>query len=103
MEGGICALGADYYLCHGYYIIKFYSYPYNLQADLSVDGQVIYYGEMLCEGNYFFLVNINSLYYFLPNNKSINTIVSKRTNISGNFNVICYDLNDVLPPCIQSI
>ena len=51
--------------CHGYYIIKFYSLPYNLQPDLSIDGQVISSSEILCEGNYFFPISINSHYYVL--------------------------------------
>ena len=48
------AIDADEYTCHGYYIIKFSSYTYTLQYDLSIDGQVIYSGEMVCEGTYFF-------------------------------------------------
>ena len=43
-----CAIDADDYSCHGYYIIKFSSSPYTLQEDLSIDGQVISSGEMLC-------------------------------------------------------
>ena len=46
-------IDTDDYTCNSYYIILFYSYPYNLQSDLNIDGQVIYYGEMICEGNYF--------------------------------------------------
>ena len=41
------------YSCHGYYIIKFSSSPYTLQADLIIYGQVISYGkyfvkELIC-------------------------------------------------------
>ena len=57
------AIYADDSLYHGYYIIKSSSYPNTLQADLIIDGQVIYSGEMVCEGTYFFPVNINSSYY----------------------------------------
>ena len=39
---------------HGYYIIKNSASPYNLQADLSMDGQVISYGEMVCKGTCLF-------------------------------------------------
>ena len=35
------AVDADDSSCHGYYIIKFSSYPYTLQVDLIVDGQGI--------------------------------------------------------------
>ena len=45
--------------CHGYYIIRFSSSPYTLQSDLSIDGEVISSNEILCKGNYFFLININ--------------------------------------------
>ena len=41
MEGNCGAINAEYSLCHGYYILKFTSYPYILQSDLIIDGQVI--------------------------------------------------------------
>ena len=91
MEGKYGAIDADDSSCHGYYIIKFYSPPYTLQADLRIDGQDISSGEMLCEGTYFFPININYHYYVLQKTKSINTIVSLRKIINGNSNVICYD------------
>ena len=50
---------------HGYYIIKFSSSPYILQEGLSIVGQVICYGERLCEGAYLFPININYHYYVL--------------------------------------
>ena len=40
-EGKYGAIDTDDYSCHGYYIIKFSSSPYNLQVDLSIGGQVI--------------------------------------------------------------
>ena len=55
--------------CHGYYIIIFSPSPYTLQADLSIDGHVISFGGMLCEGTYYFPININSHYYVSPKNK----------------------------------
>ena len=39
MEGDYDAIGSDGSSCHGYYIIKFSSYPYTLQSELSIDGQ----------------------------------------------------------------
>ena len=39
----------------------------------------------------------------LQKTKSISTTFSLRTIINGNINLICYDYNDVLPPCSQSI
>ena len=59
--------------CRGYYVIKFSSYPYTLQLDLIIDGKVVSSGEMVCEGTYFFPININSRYYILQK-KSNNTI-----------------------------
>ena len=50
-------------ICNGYYIIRFPSSPYTLQADLIIDGQVISSGKMVCEGTYFFSITINSHYY----------------------------------------
>ena len=35
------AIDTDDPSCNGYYIIKFYSLPYTLKSDLSIDGQVI--------------------------------------------------------------
>ena len=58
---------------------------------------------MVREGNSFFPININYHYYFLQKTKSINTIVSLRKIIHGNVNVICYDPNYVLPPCLRYI
>ena len=59
------AIDDDYYTCHNYYIIIFSSYPYTLQADLNIYGQLISSGEILCEGTYYSKININSCYCFL--------------------------------------
>ena len=99
MEGKYGAINSDDSSCHGYYIIKISSSPYTLQADLSIYGQVISSGETLCEGTYFFPINISSHYYALQKFKSINIIISLRTIINGNVNIICYGSNAVLPPC----
>ena len=52
--------------CHGYYIIRFSSFPYTLQEYFNIYGQVIYSDEMVCEGTYYFPININSCYYYSP-------------------------------------
>ena len=57
------SIDADDSTCHGYYIIKFYSYSYILQSNLSIYGQVISSGEMVCEGTKYFSINISSRYY----------------------------------------
>ena len=63
MEGDYDAINSDDSSCCGYYIIKFSSYQYTLQADLSIDVQVISSDEMVCKGTYVFPININSCYY----------------------------------------
>ena len=73
-EGKYGAIDTDDSSCHGYYIIKFYSFPYTLQSDLIIDGQVISSSKIVCEGTYFFPISINSRYYVLQKTKSINTI-----------------------------
>ena len=65
MEEKYGAIDTDASSCHGYYIIKFSSYLYTLQTDLSIDGQFISSGEISCERNYFFPININSRHYVL--------------------------------------
>ena len=67
-EGKYGAIDSDDSSCHGYYIIKFFSSPYTLQADLSIDLQVISSGKILCEGTYFFPINIIYYYYVLTKN-----------------------------------
>ena len=62
MGGNYGAIDADDYTCNGYRIIKIYSSPYTLQADLSIYVQVISSGGIAWEGTYFFLININSHY-----------------------------------------
>ena len=57
------AIDYDDSTCHGYYIIKFYSYSYILQSNLSIYGQVISSSEMVWEGTEYFSININSCYY----------------------------------------
>ena len=57
MEVKYGAIDNDDSLFHCYYLIKFYPYPYTLQSDLVIDEKVIYYGEMVYEGNYFFAIN----------------------------------------------
>ena len=65
MEGKYGVIGTDDSSCNGYYIIKFSSSLYTLQADLSIYCEVIYYVEMVCEENYFFPIDINSRSYVL--------------------------------------
>ena len=69
MEGKYGVIDDDDYSCHGYYIFRFHSYPYKLQSYLSIDGQVIYSGEMVYEGTYRFRININYNYYVLQKTK----------------------------------
>ena len=54
IEGDYGAIDDDDSTCHCYNIIIFYSSPYILQADFSIDVQVISSVEMVCEGTYFF-------------------------------------------------
>ena len=103
MEGEYGAIDTDYSSCPGYYIITFSSSPYNLQVDLSIYGQVISSGGIVCEVTYFFPINLNYNYYVLQKTKSINIIVSLRKTINGNVNVICYDSKDVISPCLWYI
>ena len=91
MELKYVAIDTDDSLCHGYYIIKFSSYLYTLQTHLSIDGQVISSGVMVCERNYLFTINMNSHYYVLQRTKFIITILSLRKTTNGNANVMCYD------------
>ena len=51
-------IDADDYICHGCYIIRFSSTPYTLQSELSIYGQVISFGEMVCEGTFFQSISI---------------------------------------------
>ena len=95
------AIDTDDSSCHEYYIIKFYSSPYTLQADLSIDKKVISSGKNVWEGTYLVSIIINSHYYYLQKTKSINKIVSLRTIINDNTNIICYDLKDVVPQCLR--
>ena len=103
MEGKYGAIDTDNSSFHDYYIIKFSSSSYTLQADLIIDGQVISSVEIVCEGSYFFPISINSHYYVLQKTKSINKIVFLRTIINGNVNVICMEWKDVVTQCLRSI
>ena len=62
MKGEYGAIDTADSLCHGYYIITFSSSTFTLETDLSIDGQVISPGNVLCEVNYFFPINI--IYYY---------------------------------------
>ena len=42
MEGKYGAIYSDDSSCNSYYIIKYSSYAYTLQADLIIDSQVIF-------------------------------------------------------------
>ena len=42
-EGNCVAVYADDFTCNGYYITKFSSSTYTLQADVSTDGKFISY------------------------------------------------------------
>ena len=70
---------------------------------MNIDGQVIYSGEMICEGPYFPPININSNYYISPKNKSNNTVVSLRKIINSNSNMKSYNSNDAVPLSLRSI
>ena len=65
MQGKYGAIDTDDSSCHGCYIIKFSSSPYIFQEYFSIYGQFILSFDILCEGTYFFLVNINYHYYAL--------------------------------------
>ena len=103
MEGNYGSIDADDSSLYGYYIIKFSSSPYNLQADLVIDGQVISSSEILCEVTYLFPININYHHYALQKTKSINRIVYLRKIINDNVNVICYYFKDFVLPYLRSI
>ena len=68
---------------------------------MSIYGQVISSGEMVNEGNYLFILSISNLIIMFY--KKNNTIVPLRPIINGNINVIFYDWNDIVPPCLRSI
>ena len=102
MEGKYGAIHTDYSSFHGYFIINFSSYLYTLQADLSIDGQVILSGESFCEGTHFLSININS-HYYIYKIKFINKNVSLRKIINGNVKFICYNSKDVVPLCLSPI
>ena len=68
-EGTDGSIDADDSAYHGWYIIRFSLSLHTLQSDLNIDGQVISSDEMVCEGNYYFPVNINSCYYVSTKNK----------------------------------
>ena len=59
-KGNYCAIESDDFACRSYYIIRFSSYPYTLQSYLNIYSQVISSGEIVCEGNFYFPININS-------------------------------------------
>ena len=65
MEGNYSAVDTDDSSCQDYHIIKFSSSLYTLQAGLIIDEQVISSCKMVCEGTYFFIINIISHYYIL--------------------------------------
>ena len=88
MEENYGAIDADYSTCHGSYIIKLSWSSYTPQSDLSINGQVISSGEMVCEGTYFLPINTSSHYYVLQ--KINNTIESLRKIINGNVDFICW-------------
>ena len=54
-------------------------------------------------GKYNICSAIKYHYYVSPKNESNNIIVSLQTIISGNFNVICYYSEDVVPSYLGSI
>ena len=81
---------------------QFSSYPYSLQEDSSIDGQVISSGKHLCKETNLSPININSHYYVLQKTY-IDTIVSLGTIINVDVNVICYNMKDVVPLFLSSI
>ena len=58
---------------------------------------------MLCEGTYYFPIDINSHRYVSPKNKSNNKTLSLREIINDNVNVKIYHYNDVLPFPLNAI
>ena len=89
------AIGSDDSKFHGYYIIKYYSYPNTIQSDWNIDVQLISSGEMVCEGTYYFSINTK--------NKSNNTQVSQREIFNINVNFICYYWDDNVPSYLISV
>ena len=100
MEGDYGDIDADDSMCHGYCIIKFSSSPYTLQSDLSIYGQVISSGEMVCKRNFF---NKDRFSLLCLQKQFKNTIVYLSKIITGNVNVIRYDSKNFVPPCLRYI
>ena len=98
MEGDYGDIDADYSSFNGYHIIKISSSPYTLKAYLVIDGQVISSSEMVCEGAYYFPIDINSHYYVVQKIQQYN--LSLGTIININVNIICYDSKYVVPTCL---
>ena len=69
MEGNYVSIDSDDSTCHGYYIIRFTSPPYALQADLVIYGQVILPVEIVCGVPFF--QNQYQLFIFLLYKKLI--------------------------------
>ena len=74
MEGKYGDIDADEYSFYSYYIIKFSSSPYTLQADLISDGQFISSGEMVCEVKIF---NQYQFSFFVTKTNPIKQFFSK--------------------------
>ena len=85
---------------HRYYIINFSSSPYTLQYNLIIDGRIIFSGEMVNEGTYFFQ-SLSILNIMIK--KINNTIVSLQKIINGDIRVIHYDSKGDVTSYLRSI
>ena len=90
------AIDADDNSCHGYYIIIFSSSLYTSQEYLNMYWHVIYSGEMVCKGTYYYQITINYNCCISWSNKKNTTTVYFSKIIIRLSNEKWCDSNDVV-------
>ena len=103
VEGNYGAIDANNFTYPGYNIIKFSLSLYILQANLSIDGPVIFSVGMVCERAHFFQSTPILIIIFYKRKKSNETIEYLNKINNGNVNVIYYYSKNVVLFFIRSI
>ena len=87
-EGKYGAIGTNDSREVGYYVVRFLSPPYTLQANKVVDGKILHKGEQVADACYLESMKSKTLWYFETKGTSQLVTVAMKTTVHPNLS--CY-------------
>ena len=96
------AINTDYTTTNGFYVIQFFSDAYTLKNNTTIDGQVMYDGELVVKAQYLCSMQENTNWYWKQQTLQHNIIVPTRTILHPHLDVIIIRYVQEIPKKICS-